>query len=435
MKSLLIFGAFLVVLSGQGAVGASAQEGQELAGASAPEWELVEWFNSEPLSLERLKGRVVLARWWTGPECPYCAASAPYLVRWDEKYRRRGLVVVGIYHHKSPVPLTRAYVAQLVDRYGFRFPVAVDPDWRTLQRWWLEEHPRSWTSVSFLIDKNGVIRYVHPGGAYTDEDARAMESRIEELLAAPPAFSHDLYDRVLNEYVAEGRVDYARLKDHRAELDRYVASLGDLDPNDDAPWDEAARIAFWINAYNAITLKVVVDHYPIRRSPRPAALVFPANSIRQIPGAWDRITHTVMGRPMTLDQIEHKVLRTQFREPRIHLALVCAAKGCPPLRSEAYRGERLNEQLEDQAARFLADPAKFQIDRAHRIVRLSPIFQWFGEDFLKASGPLEGFSGHPDTERAVLAFISRRLPPEDQAFLRRGSYRVAYLSYDWTLNE
>lgn len=182
VKGLLILGAFSVVLSWQGAVGASAQAGKELVGASAPEWELVEWFNSEPLSLERLKGKAVLVRWWTGPECPYCAASAPYLVRWDGMYRRRGLVVVGIYHHKSPVPLTRGHVAQLVERYGFRFPVAVDPGWRTLQRWWLEGRPQSWTSVSLLIDKRGTIRHVHPGGSYTEEEARAMESLIGKLL-------------------------------------------------------------------------------------------------------------------------------------------------------------------------------------------------------------------------------------------------------------
>ncbi|PIQ81548.1 MAG: alkyl hydroperoxide reductase [Candidatus Omnitrophica bacterium CG11_big_fil_rev_8_21_14_0_20_64_10] len=182
MRNLLTVGAFFVVLSWQGAIGASAQEGKELVGTPAPAWKLAEWFNSQPLSLEQLKGKVALVRWWTGPECPYCAASAPYLVQWDERYRRRGLIVVGIYHHKSPVPLTREHVGQLVERYGFRFPVAVDPDWWTLQQWWLKGRPQSWTSVSFLIDKRGIIRHVHPGGSYTEEEARAMESLIGKLL-------------------------------------------------------------------------------------------------------------------------------------------------------------------------------------------------------------------------------------------------------------
>ena len=125
---------------------------------------------------------MLLVRWWTGPECPFCAASAPYLIRWHEAYGPKGLVVVGIYHHKSDVPLTREHVTRLVERYGFRFPVAIDPKWQTLRRWWLNDSERKWTSVSFLIDREGIIRYIHPGGSYTEEEAQAMESLIEKLL-------------------------------------------------------------------------------------------------------------------------------------------------------------------------------------------------------------------------------------------------------------
>ncbi|MBI4226760.1 MAG: redoxin domain-containing protein [Candidatus Omnitrophica bacterium] len=177
-----IAGGLLAMAVVAGPADAFAHEGRELLGAPAPAWELVEWFNSRPLSLGQLKGQVVLVRWWTGPECPYCAASAPHLVQWDEQYRRRGLAVVGIYHHKSPAPVTREHVAQLVERYGFRFPVAIDPEWRTLQRWWLDGSGQKWTSVSFLIDQEGIIRFIHPGGSYTDEEARTMESLIQELL-------------------------------------------------------------------------------------------------------------------------------------------------------------------------------------------------------------------------------------------------------------
>lgn len=253
--------------------------------------------------------------------------------------------------------------------------------------------------------------------------------------AASEEFSHALYDQVLKEYVVDGRVDYARLKGNRSGLDRYVASLAELKPRIYEAWDGPTKIAFWINAYNAITLKVVLNRYPIRRSLSPGGLVFPADSIRQIPGAWDRITHPVMGRPMTLDEIEHGVLRKEFQEPRIHAALVCAAKGCPPLRSEAYEGERLEGQLEDQARRFLSDPAKLRIDRRERVVRLSPIFQWFGQDFLKVHEPPGGFTGHADVERAVLVFVSRHVKSDDQSFLKAGNYRVVYSGYDWSLNE
>jgi len=253
--------------------------------------------------------------------------------------------------------------------------------------------------------------------------------------AASEEFRHALYDQILKEYVVDGHVDYARLKENRSDLDQYIALLAGLEPHVYAIWNTPAKIAFWVNAYNAITLKVILDHYPIQRVFSPATFVFPANSIRQIPGAWDRITHSVMGRPMTLDEMEHRVLRKEFQEPRIHMALVCAAKGCPPLRSEAYEGERLEGQWEDQARRFLSDPARFRLDQRERVVRLSSIFQWFGQDFLNAYGAPEGFTGHTDIERAVLAFVSRYLKSEDQTFLKAGNYRVVYVGYDWNLNE
>ncbi|MBI4597035.1 MAG: redoxin family protein, partial [Candidatus Omnitrophica bacterium] len=147
---------------------AVSNEGAELIGTKALSWEVSDWLNSrQPLSLEQLRGRVVLVRWWTGPECPYCAASAPNLNTLHEKYHTKGLVVIGFYHHKSPTPLTRRHVERLVTRYQFQFPVAIDPEWRTLKRWWLDGHDRAWTSVSFLLDRGGVIRSIHPGGSYT----------------------------------------------------------------------------------------------------------------------------------------------------------------------------------------------------------------------------------------------------------------------------
>jgi len=108
----------------------------------------------------------------------------PHLNRWHEAYHEEGLVVIGFYHHKSPGPLTRQHVADLVERYGFRFPVAVDPEWRTLQRWWLKGSDRKWTSVSFLIDRQGIIRHIHPGGSYTEEEAQTLESMIQKLLGS-----------------------------------------------------------------------------------------------------------------------------------------------------------------------------------------------------------------------------------------------------------
>jgi peroxiredoxin len=180
----------------------AAPEGGELIGTKAPQWDVTEWINSTPLALQQLRGKVVLVRWWTGPECPYCAASAPRLNVLHDTYHAKGLVVIGFYHHKSPTPLTRRHVAQLVKRYRFRFPVAIDPEWQTLKRWWLDPstraqgripseaegldgHDRAWTSASFLIDQQGVIQYVHPGGSYSGADAKAMEAMIQQLLGNP----------------------------------------------------------------------------------------------------------------------------------------------------------------------------------------------------------------------------------------------------------
>jgi len=179
----LIVGAAIVWVGAAAAVQAAvSHEGSELMGTKAQDWQVQEWFNSRPLSLSQLRGRVVLVRWWTGPECPYCAASAPTLNALHERYHAQGLVVMGFYHHKSPTPLTHRHVEQLVQRYRFRFPIAIDPAWQTLQRWWLQGRDRPWTSVSFLLDQEGIIRYVHPGGSYTDEDVRALEAVIRDLL-------------------------------------------------------------------------------------------------------------------------------------------------------------------------------------------------------------------------------------------------------------
>ena len=120
----------------------------------------------------------------SGPECPFCRASVPALNEFYEKYHIQGLKVIGVYHHKSPTPLRKSHVEDLVQKYQFEFPIAIDYDWKTLRNWWLDADDRRWTSVSFLIDKKGVIRHIHPGGQYVkgDQDYGQIERRIIELL-------------------------------------------------------------------------------------------------------------------------------------------------------------------------------------------------------------------------------------------------------------
>ena len=162
-----------------------APEGSELIGTRPPEWTATTWLNAPhvPLRLADLRGKVVLVRWFMSPACPYCSATAPALVELDARYRERGLVVVGMYHHKGKAPLDVEAVRGYVAHYGFRFPVAIDEGWADLRAWWLTRD-RDFTSASYLVDRDGVIRYVHPGGTYApgDADFRALEGRIEELL-------------------------------------------------------------------------------------------------------------------------------------------------------------------------------------------------------------------------------------------------------------
>ncbi|NOZ23627.1 MAG: DUF547 domain-containing protein [Planctomycetes bacterium] len=254
--------------------------------------------------------------------------------------------------------------------------------------------------------------------------------------AAAPSegFSYKDYRAVLNTFVnEENLVDYKGLKAAPGRLDAFAAALGKLDRKAYETWTEKGKIAFWINAYNALTLEAIVTHYPIQPS-LTASLLYPKNSIRQISGVWDRLRFVAMGKERTLSDIEHEILRKKFNEPRIHMALVCAAMGCPPLRNEPYVAEKLDPQLDDQTRRFLSNPKKFRIDRDAGTVYLSPIFKWFGGDFVGKFAAEEGFARHGAVERAVLNFISGYLAEKDAAYLRERVYTIQYLPYDWTLN-
>lgn len=241
------------------------------------------------------------------------------------------------------------------------------------------------------------------------------------------------YAVTLKSYVNEqGLVNYPALQANRAPLDAFAANAGALDASVYESWPEAEKIAFLINAYNALTLEAILANYPIK--PTLVGTLAPKNSIRQIPGVWDKLEFQLLGKPATLDVIEHQMLRKQFNEPRIHLALVCASIGCPTLRNEPYEAVRLNEQLDDQTRKLLADPLKFKLDRQTRVVQLSPLFKWYGGDFVKRFGT-EQPTGHNDAERAVLSYFGSLLEPADREWLSKEQYEIKYLDYDWSLNE
>jgi peroxiredoxin len=160
--------------------------GSELIGTPAPQWQNQQWLNSKPLTLSELKGKVVLLRFFMESSCPMCRASAPYLNAFQQEYRDRGFTVIGMYTPKpQPRQTPIEAVKSFVQDYGFQFPVTLDNDWVTLNKFWLKRVPRAeYTSVSFLIDKDGIIRYIHPGGSYSEKDALTIRKKIEELIEA-----------------------------------------------------------------------------------------------------------------------------------------------------------------------------------------------------------------------------------------------------------
>lgn len=228
---------------------------------------------------------------------------------------------------------------------------------------------------------------------------------------------HGPFERILTRYVdEEGDVDYAGLQsDADSLLSPYLEQLGATDP---ATMDRDEQLAFWINAYNAYTLKLIVDHYPLENiwavTPGPAEPKDDSPFLLEVGPVADTVR--------TLDEIEHDIIRERFDEPRIHFALVCAAKSCPRLRREAYTGPRLDRQLEDQTNTFLHDDEKNRIPAGGDRLALSRIFDWYGEDFGATDADLQ-------------RFLAPYFEGDVRDRLANAAFEVDYQSYDWTLND
>jgi hypothetical protein len=247
--------------------------------------------------------------------------------------------------------------------------------------------------------------------------------------AQEPEANHKAYDELLDTNVRDGLVYYRALKGQRGALDRYVAALGSASI-DSAPRDE--QIAFWLNAYNALVLQTVIDHYPIVQRTRD----YPARSIRQIPGAFERTTHRVAGRTVTLDQIEQTVLQP-FGDPRIYLALGRGAVGSGRLRSEAYSAANVERQLAGMANECVNHAQCADIDRVTGKVKANSIFSWRDKEFVAAYADKAPavFSTRSPVERAVLAFIQPKLVTTEREFLDKNEFKVEFIPFDWTLND
>jgi uncharacterized protein DUF547 len=236
-------------------------------------------------------------------------------------------------------------------------------------------------------------------------------------------------EQILDLYVRDGEVYYRALKLERAKLDGYVSALT-TESIDKRSRDE--RLAFWLNAYNALVLRTVIDHYPIQGR----SADYPPSSIRQIPGAFERLPHRVAGRTVTLDQIERTIL-PEFHDPRVYLALGRGALGSGRLRSEAFEPQRLETQLSEVAAECVSHARCFSADSAAGKINVSSIFSWREKEFsdaYAAAAPAT-FAGRSPIERAVLAFVAPKLFATEKEFIEKNTFQVVYVPFDWTLND
>ena len=250
---------------------------------------------------------------------------------------------------------------------------------------------------------------------------------------APPVVDpiHRPFDAILDVYVRDGLVYYRALRSERGRLDRYVASLNVAAATYEA-WPREEKIAFWLNAYNAIVLQTVINHYPIRGK----AGSYPASSVRQVPGAFEQTKHRLAGRSLTLDEIEKTVL-PQFKDPRLYLALGRGAFGSGRLRSEAYVAGRLERQLGDVTSEFVNHAPMLKIDRLTGQMAVTPIISWREAEFIAAydkgeSGP---FAARSPIERAVIAFVMPHLLPMEREFVEKNEFRMVFQPFDWRLND
>lgn len=222
------------------------------------------------------------------------------------------------------------------------------------------------------------------------------------------------WDQMLRDYVNDqGRVDYARWQQESAqELDQWLAANREVDIE---VLDRESAIAFLINLYNALTIQQVLQKYPID-SIRPSFLGIP-NWLAFL-RFFIKKRYVLKGQSLSLNAIEHTILRERFQEPRIHFALVCASEGCPLLRSGAYWPDQLNQQLEEDANRFINNPDKVRYEPGDQMLYCSKIFKWYQEDFLTVADSIQ-------------TYISRYLADAEPS----PTIPVTYLPYSWRLNQ
>ncbi|MEM6345598.1 MAG: DUF547 domain-containing protein [Bacteroidota bacterium] len=234
-------------------------------------------------------------------------------------------------------------------------------------------------------------------------------ARIHRRAKGTKPVSHDVWDQLLKKHLVAGNVDYKGFLQDRDRLQMYLDLLAQNPPNP-RHWSVPERLAYWINAYNAFTVALVLQYYPLDSIKK----LGPRLQVPFINSAWDLRFFEIGGIKMTLNIIEHQILRRHFEEPRIHFAINCASFSCPRLRDEAYLGDEMERQLEEQAYEFVNDPHKNRISAS--AAKLSQIFQWYEKDFVK--------------KHSLREYINQYA---QQAY--KTDSPQTYIPYDWSLNE
>jgi hypothetical protein len=243
---------------------------------------------------------------------------------------------------------------------------------------------------------------------------------------------HVPFDALLDPNVRDGLVYYRALQADRGRLTRYVASLNSPAVVSAYPkWSDDQKKAFWLNAYNALVMQTVVNHYPIRGT----AKGYPANSIRQIPGAFEKTTHAIAGKQVTLDEIENTVL-AEFNDPRVYLALGRGAIGSGRLRSEAFGAKSVDRQLDQTKEQFAITPRWSKVDTLAGKVSISPILSWRAPAFIKeyADDAFDLPKREP-IELAVIGFLRPHLLDAEAEFIKTNTFQLTYEPFDWRLND
>lgn len=242
--------------------------------------------------------------------------------------------------------------------------------------------------------------------------------------------SHAAFTALLKKHVVlvdggkASKVRYGELKNERAQLKAYLDNLSKVGEAEFKGWSKPQQLAFLMNVYNAWTLELILTRYPDLKSIRDFGYIPRINSV------WDKYTFPLLGKDGTLNGVEHGMIRAAgvYDDPRIHFAVNCASIGCPMLREEAFVADRLDQQLDEQAMRFLSDRSRNRVN-AQGELEVSKIFDWYKGDFNK------GLKGIKSSE-AFFARFAKQLTdnPEHQAAVRDGKASIRYLDYDWSLN-